>query len=276
MYSEDQAARALHRAARLQAEAAERLTGALNMEDRASEEGFERGELVEAAGEAGIDRSYVELALAELDAGTGAALELSHERGAARWLGTSRRSLVLSRVFEGEPAPIWDVLVEVLGAKTSGIELGKIEGPHPAKGGIAEFVVVPFSRAVTQAGGYTDLGYRMHQLELEFVRVQLRAMGGATRVTISVDLRPGVRPNLKAARISTGVITLIVGGITTSIALALGAPFAVGIGGLSLLGVGSGGMSLWRWGYPRAITKVERELEALLDKLDGALTLARG
>jgi len=268
-YSAAQAAQALQRAARLQVEAAEQAEQARGALAEAAAEGYGAGELVHAAQEAGIDGEYVELALAEIDAGQGLArTDESNEVALTRWLGTKRRNLVVSRVVTGEPARVWSLIGDVFESRRFGLSLQKIGEVHPTAGGVALFTMQPLSRFVEEHGTYSQLSYRMEQLELRMLRVRLRDLGDRTQVTIYGDLREGMGVNLKwARRLTVGFAGSA--GVAVGVATAgLGALLAVSTGGLAALaGLGSS-LGMWRRTFRRALEKTEEELGMMLAALE--------
>ena len=266
-FSDPEAALALRRAAQLQLEAAERAerSAALGA-DASRDEGYGRQELLQAAREAGIEPQFVEVALAELGPQERAlaTLDEATERAATRWLGTKRRSISVSRVIEGSPEDVWAALATVTESEAWGLRLTGSRGGHPVEGGVANFAMMRLTEMVQQRRTYTQLCYRMEQLEAWSLRATLRDLGGRTEVTVYVDLREGVLANLKWARITTWLGSMAGGGAGFGLGLVAGfvagGAFAL-VGGIAAAGMVSGS---WRWAYRRAADQLGGILDQML------------
>lgn len=275
-YPREVALQALRRAARLQveaAEAAERRSTPAVVDDEP--DGYAHRELLEAAREAGIDEELVTVALAELEGGEGttslALPEREEEQAATRWLGTTQRNVLVSRVIEGEPEKVWPAIGKVFEAESCGLSLQPSGHAHPAQGGVAQFTMKPLGRMMQERGGYSQLCYRMEQLELRRLSVKLRDLGGRTQVTVYGDLRDGVRINLRWARRSAVGLGALVGGGGAAVGLAAGLLAAAATGALGVAVGAAATVGLWRLSYRHALAKMERELEALLGQVAAQL-----
>jgi hypothetical protein len=88
--------------------------------------------------------------LAEVDSGGKLAAQrtkTSDSPALTRWLGTERRNTMLEREFDAPAERVWEQLAAVFTAPHSGLELGGIEGMHPAQGGVAVFRSVGMQQA---------------------------------------------------------------------------------------------------------------------------------
>lgn len=274
-YAPALAERALRRAARLQVEAAEQAERR-SAPSISEPDGYRREELVAAAGEVGIDEEFISVALAELDEPGGtvslALADPAEERAARRWLGTSQRNIVVTRVIDGTPKDVWGELVAAFEAETCGLKLRNITGDHPARGGVAQFTMMSLSRMVSERKGfYSQLCYRMEQLELTSLTVKLRDLGARTQVTVYADLREGVRINLRWARRSGGGIGVIAGGGAAAAGATVGMAVAAATGLLGLLVGGALAVAVWRATYRHALRAIETELQTALDDVGAAL-----
>ena len=280
-YSEAEAALALRRAASLQLEAAERAERQSVLgRSPDGEDGYAHDDVLEAAREVGIDAAFVKVALAELGPSEALArFDPDTDRSATRWLGTRARSVSVSRRFSSSAAELWPLLVHACEDPAFGLRFDGTDGGHPLEGGVVRFHMMRLGEMATQRGVYTQLCYRMEQLEISDLRVVLqkvvlRSEGEVTDVTIFADLRAGVGRNLRWARVTTAILGALVGAGALAASLALGPMLAAAT---TLVGSASGaGLSLagWRWGYRGAAEHLRIELERVLDALARSLNRA--
>ncbi len=273
-YSPQIAAAALQRAAKLQIQTNEQAEGRAT-DNGTADAGFARCELIEAAAEAGIDERFVSVALAEVD-GTrlpeGVDTEPAQERAMTRWLGTSQRQVRISRLIEGTPTGVWSAIGTVFEADSCGLTLRRLTDGHPTTGGVAEFDMTPLNTMVANRGGaYTLLCYRMQQLGVRTLRVQLHDRGDHTEVTIDGDLRPGAALNLRWGRRFGGLTGLLGAGSGIAIAASAGILVGAAAGALGLATGAMGILGLWRGSYRHNLRKLEGELGSLLGGVDGYL-----
>jgi hypothetical protein len=129
-------------------------------------------------------------------------------------------------------------------------------------------MMVRLTEMMQQRRTYTQLCYRMEQLEAWSLRATLRDLGGRTEVTLYVDLREGVLANLKWARITTWLGSMAGGGAGFGLGLVAGlvagGAFAL-VGGITAAAVVSGS---WRWAYRRAADQLASILDQLLTEAD--------
>ncbi len=275
------------RAAQLQAEAATRLelrsregSGFSAVSPADPTTGYRLRDVELAAREVGIGAEFVALALAEQPTGAGARLAaagLPEERVTTALLGTSQRSLSVSRVLRASPKLVLDAIGQLFPARPYLMAFQDAVGGHPLDGGVMSFAVPNMMQAAGASvlSTYTSFTYRMYQLELFQLNVTLRpvqAQSAACEVTIYGDLRSGMHKNLKADGWIAAALGAIGGGLG-----AVGG-FAAGIGALSALpALGAaavvGGVSLigYRASYRHALRKATTELEGLLAALEAQL-----
>ena len=271
--SEDRAAAALERAAQLQLEAAERVERATSSVAR--RDGYGREELVAAAAEAGIEPRFVELALREQAL---AKVEPSSDSDTAlvRWLGTRRRSLSVSRVFDADLETTVAACCRVFERDKVGLELrGEAERMQPERGGVLEFHMPRLNHLslATGNGTFSQLAYRLEQLEMWTLHASFRPLGDRTEVVLVGDLRPGAHANLKVARIG-GVLGGGLGG-AAGVAMGIGAGLGMiaALPAAAVAAVGTGLMAAgYRALYRSVLRKTEAELEGLLASVSGDLS----
>jgi hypothetical protein len=281
--SESQAAAIWQRAARLQADALQRLeqrndlmpTGTSVPTSAADPSGgYKLVDVATAAEEAGISRQYVAMALAEIPRG-GLAVESTSadqsERVATRYLGTMQRSLAVSVTLHASPARALRALGAALPQAPYSLAVRETIGAHPLDGGVIVFDL-PAGLVTGETLNYW-MGLR-NQLEARQVQVTLRPLPGdptRTEVTMTADLRPGVRRNVSTSKWIAGVLGGVTGGIGTAILIkgaaaallgvagAGGVAVAAAIGGTSLLGY----RSLYRSTVNKARGEMLRALESI-------------
>ncbi|MBL4686582.1 MAG: hypothetical protein JKY37_18445, partial [Nannocystaceae bacterium] len=101
--------------------------------DVAKDGGHAREDLVDAAAEVGIDARYMALALREQADGTAVATTSTpvSDDVASRWLGTRRRTLCASRMFDAEGTVILEACCRVFELPRFGLEMVGINHGHP-------------------------------------------------------------------------------------------------------------------------------------------------
>ncbi len=279
-YSPELAARALRRAARLQVEAAERTERQSGPSTTGEQdEGLGRRELVEAAREAGIDEEFMSVALAEVD-GDGittamAVRERSQDSATTRWLGTAQRNVLVSKIIDGSPPEVWVAIGQIFEAQECGLKLAPLTEGHPTTGGVAQFEMPTLAAMVASRGGaYSQLCYRMEQLEMRRIRLRLRDLGSRTEVTLYCDLRAGAAVNLKWGRVTGWMFGLAAGGGGAALGAATGVLAATSLGVLGVVGGVAAAVAMWRPLYRGALRHLETQLESLLGDVQAHLQRA--
>ncbi|MGZ8468576.1 MAG: serine/threonine-protein kinase [Gemmatirosa sp.] len=253
----------------------------------ASEEGYRVADVATAAEEAGISRQYLALALAELPRGTlpTAAASGVSERNATLFLGTAERSLSVTHVVPASPARTLRALGAVLQQAPYELQLRETVGAHPLDGGVIVFAFTGAVVGVMNSSGGTSAGavnaYWMQTqqaLEARQLQVTLRAVPGEpqrTEVTVTCDLRPGVRPNVRVSQWLAGTVGSLTGFFTGAM-LAKGAAVALStavLGPAAAVGLATVGVSLaaYRWAYPGIMDKARREIFGALEAVAAAV-----
>ena len=234
--SAEQAQAVWLRAAQLQMEAASRIEARSRKEmlpdapaGAAPTSGYRLADVTAAAAEVGIGDEFVALALAELPSSSASAgapvLSDWEDRAATVALGSSQRSVSVSRVIRAAPARVLEALGRIAPGHPFSMRFVETQGGHPLDGGILLFDVPGFlSGTLVSPQGVSMFGYRMEQIELRRVQVRLHALAGdgGTEVVIYGDLRPGVRANCRFSRWWTGGSGVIGGGLAGSWAAGVG------------------------------------------------------
>ena len=240
-----------------------------------------------AAEEAGISRQYVALALAELPRGTlpiDAGIGVS-EAQATRFLGTDVRALVVSHVVPAPPGRTLRALGAVLQQAPYDLQLRETVGAHPLDGGVLVFGLTGPIVGVMNASGGSGAGavnaYWMQTqqaLEARQLQVTLRALPGSperTEVTVTCDVRPGVRRNVRVSQWLAGTV----GSSTGFFAGAVAAKHAVAVLSATVLGpaavvaLATAAASVWayRVAYPGMLAKARREIRGALEAVAAAV-----
>ena len=240
-----------------------------------------------AAEEAGISRQYVALALAELPRGTlptDAGIGVS-EAQAIRFLGTDVRALVVSHVVPAPPGRTLRALGAVLQQAPYGLQLREAVGAHPLDGGVLVFgltgPIVGVMNASDGSGAGAVNAYWMQTqqaLEARQLQVTLRALPGTperTEVTVTCDVRPGVRRNVRVSQWLAGTV----GSSTGFFAGAVAAKHAVAVLSATVLGpaavvaLATAAASMWayRVAYPGMLAKARREIRGGLEAVAAAV-----
>ena len=145
-----------------------------------------------AAAEAGISQKYVALALAQLKSQPDARLRTQppsefRERLATRVLGTSQRTLSVSRIIRAAPRDVRQALERVLQASPFSLVLRDTLGGHPLDGGVLVFDLPAMADANYK---WTWTRYGVYVPE---ARVTLEPLPGKARVRSDNALARGER-----------------------------------------------------------------------------------
>ncbi|MEO5817825.1 MAG: serine/threonine-protein kinase, partial [Gemmatimonadaceae bacterium] len=230
------------------------------------ESGYAIAHVVAAAQEAGISNQYVAMAMAERPqgkpgavAGREAAPGVS-ERAATLYLGTQERSLAVTHVVDASPARTLRALGTVLQQMPYQLKFRETVGAHPLDGGVMVFDLpeVPLLARGTQADAL-NLHWMgtARQLVARQVQVTLRRIPGdqpRTELTMTCDLRTGVRRNVRASQWFAGGIGATAFFVTGVLATGPGAAAAVGLGMAALT------FAWYRWLYPGVFDKARNEM----------------
>jgi predicted Ser/Thr protein kinase len=251
--------------------------------------GYRLQDVEQAASEAGIAPEFVAMAIAERPAGTvGRSVDLSEreERVLTRMLGTRERSISSSRVIQATPRAVLEAIGRVLTAPPYGLKLRDTVGGHPLDGGVLVFDISLLRNVIVAFDGVLSMfRYRMTQIEVEQLHVALKPLGTPTsgcEVTVSGDLRGGLRKNWTFDRWLSGSLGVVGGAIGTAagVALALGPLAAAAAASAVLFGAGGavlfGGttLGLYRLSYRYALRKAREELDGMLVAVEGNLRAA--
>ncbi|HWA17324.1 MAG TPA: serine/threonine-protein kinase [Gemmatimonadales bacterium] len=285
---EDQAQAIWLRAAQLQAEAAARLeqrsrdgAGLTTLTTQMPTGGYRLRDVELAAKEVGIGSEFVALALAEQPVTRPLPAMISDDRAeqlTTSLLGTSERSVSVSRIIKASPRVVLEAIGQLFPARPYHMTFTETVGGHPLDGGVLVFTVpnLMAGMGMGAASTYSSFTYMMYSIDLFQLNVTLHAVQGATpatEVTVYGDLRSGMRKNLKFDGWIAGFLALCGGAGGTVVGLA-----ALGLGSLAVApavaGAGLlGGASMmgYRWLYRRGLRKAVEELEGLLAGIEGHL-----
>jgi hypothetical protein len=201
-----------------------------------------------------------------------------NERVATRYLGTTQRSLAVSVTVHASPARTLRALGTALQQAPYSLVVRETIGAHPLDGGV---IVFDIPKGLVSSSTGETLNYwagLRHQLEARQVQVTLRPQPGdptRTEVTMTADLRPGVRRNVNASK---GIAGLLGGlaGTTGTWVIIKGAGAAVlglaGAGGLAVAGAVAGASLLgYRWLYRSTLDKARGEMLRALESIAAAM-----
>jgi len=276
------------RAAELQAEAAARLEQRVRSNDTRAlvpadantgstngavpTDAYRLRDVEAAAVEAGISQRYVALALDEIRAqGQGmvqpAEVSPFTERLARRFLGTSQRTLSVSRVFRSPGRTVLPALGRSLQTSPWLLSLKDTLGGHPLDGGVLVFT---FPALVDGNYKWTWTRYGVYATE---VRVSLAPVPGdpqSCEVTMTVDLRSGLGINVFGYAAIAGGGATVSGIIAAALAKkafllagaaiagpAVAAALAVGVGLVAVSG------PMYRWEVRKTATELSDALGAV-------------
>ena len=290
--SSEEAMMVWRRSAELQAEAAARLESKLrsatetrsmvpvasesaqpiSADSRLPTDAYRLDDVKAAAAEVGISQKYVALALAELKSQPDALhrtppVSAFKERLATRLLGTSQRTLSVSRVIHAPPRTVLQAVGRALQASPFSLALRETLGGHPLDGGVLIFNLPSYSES-NYAWTWTRYGVFVPQ-----VRVTLEPLPGNTRaceVTMHVDLRAGLTANMAGYGIGTAFVSgagglfglvfakqaLLLAGAAL-MGPAFGMAAAIGVAGLALTG------PIYRWEMRKATDEMNAALLAV-------------
>ncbi len=273
------------RAAQLQADASRRVKErtaqaeefATGLHSAVPTSGYRLGDVEAAAVEAGIGGEFVQLALAELPDESIAMAErpqANRTRIERLVLGNPEQSLRVSRVINATPRAVLESIGRILPSATYGLLFRDVVGAHPLDGGVLTFT----SKEMTASDYMTDLGkntlrYYLSSLGASLLRVTLHPVAGDAgkcELVITTDLRAGLDKN---AKVGFGIGAGMGGAgaaIGVGVSVAAGAPLLIVPAVLGALGVlGYGIMRMVRVGYHYSLRRGRRELEHLLDAVQG-------
>lgn len=263
--SEEQAREIWRRAARLQAEAAQRLE-ARSREVAARGEappsdGYSPGDVEAAAVEAGIGREFVKLAIAEAQQPERHGLSPLMDGLATRVLGTNTRSVEVSRVIDASPPEVFEAMQRLFPQYPYRLSLRDSIGARPTEGGVLVFAVPSY---FSGTGG--EFALDMAYADLKELNVVMRPVPGAdghgTEVVISSDLNYSRKLNVWVGGAFTGTGGLGAGAVAGGVSAAAGAAgaiLALPVAAGALLGAGlfrAGYRALYRWGTRRGVRAV--------------------
>lgn len=279
--SEEEARELWERAARLQAEAATRaLPAPVEGEDEleVDDAGLSLDVVRNAALEAGIDPSFVDDALVELDeSGPVKPVDLA----ADRFLGEDTPVARVTRTLSGSVDEVYLALQRVLPRNPFGLVLKRVDGPDPRKGGALVFEV-PYS--VAAANGLQMSGPAIdirHYADLKELRVRLRELAPddagqlRTEVEVTASRTHARRVNYWVGLTMSGMAALV-GALPVSLItaglLSLTGPAealaVLGVGGTASVGGWLGARAGWRKAYHWGQKKGEGGIERMLDAID--------
>lgn len=268
----DERAQAIwRRAARLQADAAERLEERSRSLARrgagSPPDGYSVIDVEAAAVEAGIAPEFVRLALAE-DAMQVRRRGLSPrlDRFVTRMLGSGQRTVEASRVILAPPGEVFDAMTRLFPQHPYRLELRDSIGENLQEGAVLVFATPPYI-GTTPNEFALDMAYAdMKELHVMLRPVREGERTLATEVTVTSDLEHGRRLNLF---MGGGIIGAGAAGGGATAGAVVGT--VLGIGALPVAaGVVAGGglftvayRALYRWGISRGAKALERLLAAL-------------
>ncbi len=291
MLSERDAMAVWQRAAQLQAEAAHRMERSVHLSPNVATadsttptpDAYRLGDVEAAAVEAGISRQFVAIAVAERSAvaqegaSAVAPLDAKTDQRITTLLGTTERSISVSRVIRASPKVTLQLIGRVFTAHPYFLKVRETVNGHPLDGGILRFDIPDLYKAMTDGtltgGALTNSGamiYRFSQIDMSLLNVTLKARGTAAQpeceVIVSGDLRDGQRKNVKwsiwcAIGTSCGLTgaALPIGfKVLGSLALA-----SLPAAGIAALGA-AGAMVAYRASFRSALRKSREELDKLL------------
>ena len=301
MLNERDAMALWQRAAQLQAEAAHRMERSVNLSTASSVHAGEGSPLptdayrlrdVEAAAvEAGISRQFVAIALAERQSASGTEgtagvpLDDRTERRITTVLGTTDRSISVSRIIKASPKVTLQIIGRIFTAHPYPLKVLETVRGHPLDGGILRFEIPSLYAAMSSGavsgvyvGASNGMIYQCNGvLELTQLNVTLKARGTPAQpeceVVVSGDLRDGQRKNLRVAYWTTGGAASVLGGGALAIAakvlggLALATPVGAGVAAVTAIGTAA----WYRWAFRRALRKAHEEIDKMIMALQQTL-----
>jgi hypothetical protein len=114
------------------------------------------------------------------------------------------------------------------------------------------------------------------QLEARQLQVTIRPLAGdqaRTEITMTGDLRTGVRRNVQAAKGIAGVLAGLTGAISGGLVIqAAAAVLVAGVTGVGVAaGVGAASLGWYRWLYRSTLEKSRGEMQRALDAIAGTV-----
>jgi eukaryotic-like serine/threonine-protein kinase len=287
--SEDAAKAVWLRAAQLQADAARRVRErtqqaeayATGVQPSAPTGGYRRVDVEAAAVEAGIGAEFVQLAMAELpSAAEGGGVVVAdgapRDRLATFIVGTTDRSLQVTKVLHATPARTLESIGRIFPGHPWNLTFEDTVGGHPLDGGVLTFSVREMTAGdYVGAAATSTLRYYLSVIDAYRLRVRLHPLANDPRrceVTITVDLRAGVAKNAKYGMLFGGGFGAAGAAVGIALSAAKGAMLLAAPIGLGALAVMGGLMvGAYRWSFRWGLTRARKELEHLLDSVQGAV-----
>jgi eukaryotic-like serine/threonine-protein kinase len=249
--------------------------------------GYRVADVAGAAEEAGISRQYVAMALAELPRGGLPSTQVLGvgEKEATVFLGTDVRSVSVSVEIPAPPARTLRAMGAILQQTPYELKLRATVGAHPLDGGVIVFDLPGEVMSMTGVtSGHMNRYWTATRLYLEASQLQVtmrpvvgdaRGAPERTEVTMTADLRPGVRRNVRASQWSGGVV----GGSLGLGALAIGAKGAAVAASAAVLGPALGiaavaaGLSMYAYRrfYSGTLARVQREMRQALEAIASSI-----
>ena len=249
--------------------------------------GYRVADVAGAAEEAGISRQYVAMALAELPRGGLPSTQVLgvSETEATRFLGTEVRSVSVTVEIPAPPARTLRAMGAILQQSPYELKLRATVGAHPLDGGVIVFDLPGEVMSMTGVtSGHLNRYWTATRLYLEASQLQvtMRAVAGGTpgalertEVTMTADLRPGVRRNVRASQLTGGVV----GGGLGLAATVIGAKGAAVAASAAVLGpaIGIGAvaaglaMYAYRRFYSGTLSRVQREMRQALEAIASSI-----
>ena len=249
--------------------------------------GYRLADVAGAAEEAGISRQYVAMALAELPRGGLPSTQVLgvSEKQATVFLGTDVRSVSVAVEIPATPARTLRVMGAILQQSPYELKLRATVGAHPLDGGV---IVFDLPGDVMSMSGVTSGNLNRYwtatrqYLEASQLQVTMRPVAGGapgaperTEVTMTADLRPGVRRNVRASQWSGGVV----GGSMGLAATAIGAKGAAVAASAAVLGpaIGIAAVSAglimyaYRRFYSGTLARVQTEMRQALEAIASSI-----
>ena len=242
-------------------------------EPRVPTDSYRLRDVEAAAAEVGISQRYVALALAELQASPGVVARVKpvsefKERLATRLLGTSQRTLTVSRVFRFPPREVLQALGRTLQMPPWSLTLRDTLGGHPLDGGMLVFDLPAMTGMETYKWTWTRYGVYVPQ-----VRVTIATVPNDTRaceVTLHVDLRSGLTANIAGYGIIAGTMASAGGAVGGLIGLKALAITSAALAGPIMLGAVAVGVAaaasigpLYRWEMRKTTDELGEALAAV-------------
>jgi len=227
--------------------------------------------------EAGISQRYVALALDELRAkpagqALGPSVSPFRERLATRLLGTSQRTVAVTRTFRSPPRAVLQALGRTWQSHPWSLTLRDTLGGHPLEGGVLLFDMPNMTGTGDYKWTWTRFGVFAPQLRASIAPVP--GDSRACEVTITIDLREGLSPNMWGYGVIAGggaSVSSLIGFAIAKKAMAMAGAALLGPAGAAGVLVGAALLAFTGPMYRWEIRKAEAELQAVLAALDGGM-----